>query len=202
MNQAQVENLIATIFKVGGAALAAHGATTAQLSAWQLIVGIASAVAAWWFTHTSAADAPGSSQGKLGLIVPFCLVGTLLCSGCTSYVVAVGQNKVQTTITTHEFGLDIGVAPDNETPKIALGLITTTITYTPLSTNGPIFAPDQAVTYEDDSNGNPFSFSGTASYVSGNDASFKALTNGVMAQPLFRPASSTATPAPVAPVAK
>jgi hypothetical protein len=124
-----------------------------------------------------------------GHIIP--VLAALLClaavmtTGCTHFVIASGSAKVATRITVHQFGVNIGVTPANETPQITLGTSTVLVDFIPLSTNGVIYSPDLATTIEDDNNADPFEFSGTASVVSGHDASYKATaTNAVTAQPI------------------
>jgi hypothetical protein len=69
-NQDQVVNLIQTIGKVGGAALATHGATQGVTNFWELGIGVAMTIVSWWFSHhsnASPAEAPPSSVSAGGV---------------------------------------------------------------------------------------------------------------------------------------
>lgn len=115
-------------------------------------------------------------------------LSTILClTGCTSFVTAVGNNKVATTVTQRVFGVNIVTASaNNQTPSIQLGLITTTVQFMPLSTNGPISSPNTSANFGLENNASPFTFDGDESMAWGNYASFalNGSTNSVLvAQP-------------------
>jgi hypothetical protein len=163
------------------------------------IIGVISVISSWIISHRhhAATQSPvgrGSAEpSKLpsaAAIVTMLLLGLFLifsAAGCTNFVTACGANKVITTITQRTFGVNISTASaNNETPSIQLGLVTTTVQFLPLGTNGnSLQAPNYAATFNLENNASPFTFDGNESMSSGNYATF---------EPGQTNAASTATP--------
>jgi hypothetical protein len=109
----------------------------------------------------------------------------MLTTGCTSFVKASGDNKVATSIVVKTFGVCVGVAPENSTPKVTLGWQITEVNFLPLSTNGPINSPNLGITQSLKNNAGPFTFDGSDSFAAGQYQTAEPNTNsGINSQPI------------------
>ncbi|MDB6018437.1 MAG: hypothetical protein JWR19_2926 [Pedosphaera sp.] len=93
------------------------------------------------------------------------LSASLLLTGCASEAIKAGDII---SITQRTFGIKVGQAPANGSPEVTLGLIATTVQFTPTSTNGPVFAPNYANTFKIGQSAVPFSFDVDETIASGN----------------------------------
>ncbi|SRR5579862_24188 len=97
MNQDQILNLIQTLFKVGGGALAAKG--IGDSSVWEAIGGAVVAAVTWYLSHKwhatpSAAPSVGVSSMLKLLIV--CVLLSALATACTTNQQTLAANTLST----------------------------------------------------------------------------------------------------------
>jgi hypothetical protein len=190
MNRDQIINLIQSIGKIAGASAATYGAQAQNLTV--AVFGAVTALLSFLWSHSSNATRPTPPSKQIPLLLFFAglsLAGT----GCTRFVVATGQNKVITTISSTCFGINVQAATAaNQTPAIQLGLIRQTVQFMPCATNAAgtnggsvIQAPDYASVFDIQQGVDPFSFDGAESFTSGHVASYEpsAKTNTVLSIP-------------------
>jgi hypothetical protein len=93
-------------------------------------------------------------------------------SGCASEAIRAGDIV---SITQRTFGVKVGQAPANGSPEVTLGLIATTVQFTPTSTNA-LYSPKYANTFKIGQSAIPFTFDVDETIASG-DVQTGAKTN-------------------------
>jgi hypothetical protein len=101
------------------------------------------------------------SLKNLILITP--LLAPLL-GGCASEAIRAGDIV---SITQRTFGVKVGQAPANGSPEVSLGLIATTVQFTPTSTNA-LYSPKYANTFKIGQSAVPFTFDVDETIASGD----------------------------------
>ncbi|MDB6112029.1 MAG: hypothetical protein JWR69_3779 [Pedosphaera sp.] len=102
------------------------------------------------------------SLKHLILITP--LLAVPLLGGCASEAIRAGDIV---SITQRTFGVKVGQAPANGSPEVSLGLIATTVQFTPTSTNA-LYAPKYANTFKIGQSAIPFTFDVDETIASGD----------------------------------
>lgn len=126
-------------------------------------------------------------------IKAFCLVLiagasiALLNTGCVSAISSVGQNKAIVSVTTTVLGLRLAQNNAQQTPEMDFGYSRQTVVLMPANTNGPIYSPNYANTFNFDQT-KAFSMGLGESVASGNyqtDQPGDGNTNTVTSQPII-----------------
>lgn len=123
---------------------------------------------------------------KLSLIgIAACAIGLAVVStGCVSAITATGQGKVVTSVTETVLGLHVAEQTQSETPEMDFGYTRTAVVLEPANTNGPIYVPNYANTFNFDQ-GELFAFGGGESVASGYYQTLEPSgTNTVNSQPI------------------
>src|SRR6266404_5148675 len=146
------QTLLRSVLKVAGGYAVAKGLTDESTS--QTIIGALVALAGifWGVLHRTPDKPQPVPINKIPLALAIVSI-LALGSGCASQAIMRG-NIV--TVKERMFGLIVSESPANQTPQVKLGFNSVVVQFIPTSTNGPIYAPPYADTFDLKQGLNPF----------------------------------------------
>lgn len=120
------------------------------------------------------------------LLIIGALCAASLLTGCVSAITETGKGKVITSVTTTTLGLRIAQQTQSQTPEVTFGYHRDTVVLEPANTNGPIYAPNYANTFEFDQT-SMAGFGLDESVASGSYQTAKPFngTNNITSQPIL-----------------